>query len=65
MILNVHTIGELTSLESLDTPDILCEFTNKAVNEIMEKLKNIGLHIAMKDSDWIEWEKLHLDLLED
>ena len=65
MILNVHTIGELTLLESLDTPDILCEFTNKAVNEIMKKLKNIGLHIAMKDSDWNEWEKLHSDLLED
>lgn len=50
----MKTIDELTSLESLDPPDILCTWTNKAGKEIMEKLKNIGLHIAMKDSDWIE-----------
>lgn len=61
--LNVNTIGELTHLDSLDPPNILCTWTNKAGKEIIEKLAALDLRINMTNEDWNEWGKNHSEYL--
>ena len=56
----MRTLGELTTKTQTDISTMKSVGKN-TIQDIIDKLAAIGLHLEMNEFDWIEWAIAHVD----
>ncbi|MCR5606834.1 MAG: hypothetical protein K6F69_08475 [Treponema sp.] len=57
---NVRTLGELTAKKQIDISTMKSVGKN-TIQDIVDKLAAVGLHLEMDELDWIEWAIAHVE----